>query len=564
MKEFLSLRLMDRLRKPITAMGADYPVFRRILQVKLTMDSRRMPTALSGSGSKDPGGNEKANYFLRSLWVYLLFGAIMIPFVLMGGHYIFQMSLVFGMMMFMIATSLIADFSSVLLDVKDKTILYTRPVGRRTVALVKVAHVSIYLSQITGTLAVPALIAGTIRHGLAFGALFAVLTILSVVLLLVLTALFYLAVLKLFDGEKLKDFINYVQIGLAVGMSVGYQLIGRAFDWDRLKVSFVPEWWHAFIPPLWYGSVFEWLLKGNTAASVVGLALLGLLIPFVGLAAYIKLLPAFERYLQKLSEQQSGNVRRGRWPDWTSKAAELLCRTPGERACFRFAAKMMGQERDFKLKVYPSLGFSLIFPFIFMFNGIQNMGLERLASSRWYLTLYLGATLVPTVLPMLRYSGKHKGAWIFKALPMQDYSPVFKGAMKAFIVRLLLPVFLLQSTVVAVLFGWRILPQLAVIAAVMLLFTLLCYLITEKVLPFSVPFEAVQQPDFGKIILMMLLMAALCGVHAAATFVPFGEGVYLLLLVALNLLVWRWAFPKKGIRAADLARHGGGGQRLSL
>ena len=29
---------------------------------------------------------------------------------------------------------------------------------------------------------------------------------------------------------------------------------------------------------------------------------------------------------------------------------------------------MMKQEREFKLKVYPSLGFSFVIPFIFMFS----------------------------------------------------------------------------------------------------------------------------------------------------------------------------------------------------
>lgn len=48
MTDFYVLRLLDRLQGIFRRIGVNYPVLRSILQVKLTMDSRRTPTVLAG------------------------------------------------------------------------------------------------------------------------------------------------------------------------------------------------------------------------------------------------------------------------------------------------------------------------------------------------------------------------------------------------------------------------------------------------------------------------------------------------------------------------------------
>ena len=44
MRDFPSLKLLDRFEKVFTSFGVDYPIMRKILQVKLIMDRRRVPT----------------------------------------------------------------------------------------------------------------------------------------------------------------------------------------------------------------------------------------------------------------------------------------------------------------------------------------------------------------------------------------------------------------------------------------------------------------------------------------------------------------------------------------
>lgn len=248
MQDYRTLKLLDRFERIFSGFGVDYKIMRRLLQVKLTMDGRRVPTIFSQNAKKE--NKEKNNQYIKSLWIYVLFGLFLIPFVLMGDNYLFQMSLFYGIFTFFVMTSMISDFSSVLLDIRDRNILFPKPVDRKTISTAKMVHVTIYLSFLTIALAGIPLIVGLIKNGLLFFLIAAVNIILIDLLVVGLTALIYLSILRFFDGEKLKDIINYVQIGLSLMIMVGYQLLIRSFELIDLTVSLQPKWWQVFIFPM--------------------------------------------------------------------------------------------------------------------------------------------------------------------------------------------------------------------------------------------------------------------------------------------------------------------------
>lgn len=166
MKDFRTLKLLDKLEKLFTSFGVDYKIMRKILQIKLTMDSRRVPTIFSQNAKKK--GKENSNQYISSLWIYVLFGLFLVIFVLMEENYLFQMSLFYGIFTFIIMTSMISDFSSVLLDIRDRNILFPKPVDRRTISTAKMVHVMIYLSFLTIALVGLPLIIGLIKNGILF------------------------------------------------------------------------------------------------------------------------------------------------------------------------------------------------------------------------------------------------------------------------------------------------------------------------------------------------------------------------------------------------------------
>ena len=110
MRNFYSLKILDHFQRVFEARGYDYTVLRKILQVQLIMDSRRVPTILARSRKKP--NNDSGNAFVRSLWFYVLLGAVDIPMVASDRHFLFFMSIGTATLMFLVMLSMISDFSS--------------------------------------------------------------------------------------------------------------------------------------------------------------------------------------------------------------------------------------------------------------------------------------------------------------------------------------------------------------------------------------------------------------------------------------------------------------------
>ncbi|MEK5640069.1 hypothetical protein BK138_19105 [Paenibacillus rhizosphaerae] len=541
MNDFKTLILLDRCKGLFEKAGMDYVQMRRILQVKLTMDGRRAPT-LIGKTSRSADPDELSNQFLKSLWIYAVMGAVMTPFVVMGHNLIFQMSIVFGILMFMITTSMISDFSSVLLDVRDHTILGSKPVNAKTINMAKAIHIMIYLFFITGSITAAPLVGVLFRYGILFFLVFVLEIVLMDLLIVAITALLYWLVLRFFDGEKLKDIINYVQIGLTMVMAVGYQLIARVFNLVDLQIGYEAQWWHVFLFPVWFAAPFEWLFGGHRGEAIIVFSLLSVLLPLLAVWIYVRMIPSFEANLRKLSTQTARKKGRGgRWPDVLGR---WICRSREEQVFFRFALGMIRKERDYKLKVYPSLGLSLIFPFIFMFNTFNSgSSWEEIRAGNSYLFMYFCAVMIPSAVMMLQYTSTPKGAWIFNTVPLRNHEPVYKGTLKACIAQLILPIFVVESMIFTVIFGVRILPDLLVILVMTLLYTVISFRLMGLEMPFTEPAQAgTQSGRTGLMLLLFLILGAMAGLHFALRFSTYG--VYVLMAVALiaNIAAWKLAF----------------------
>ena len=539
MKNFKILIFLDKFKPVFQWFGVDYQIMRRILQIKLTLDQRKVPTIMQNNSSKNK--SEKSNSFLKSSLLYMLLGIVLIPFVFLKGNYLFQMSFLFGILMFMMMTILISDFSSVLLDLKDKEIILSRPVNGKTLSMAKTIHIIIYMFYITFSFTGPALIVSLYKQGFLFFIIFLLEIILMDLLIVVLTALLYLLILKFFDGEKLKDIINYVQILLSITLTIGYQLIGRLFDFrDIMNISFVPNRWQYFIPSIWFGGLFELIINNNHNFHIISFSILALVIPLLSIIIYVKLTPSFERNLQKLNDS-SGKVK-VRDKGINYYLSKVLCRTKEERTFFKFASNMIKSERTFKLKVYPSLGLSLIFPFIFLFPYFKNGEWEYLTTGKLYFNIYFIAPMIPTILMNIVYSDKYKGAWIYKMLPFSDARDIFKGTIKAFIINLLLPVFVFQSIIFIMIFKTRIALDLIIVLLNIIVFIVICFKFMKISFPFSESYEVVNQSKKFVIIPLFIAMAALAGIHYIATTISNGKYIFILLLIIVNLYAWKKSF----------------------
>lgn len=538
MDNFRSLRMLDAFRKLFIAVGIDYDVMRKILQLKLTMDDRRVPTIFDGANPE-----EGENHFLKSLGIYALYGLILIPFILLGENYMIQLSLVFGIIIFILMTTMITDFSTVLLDLRDKTMLNSRPVDNRTIQAAKTIHVLIYMVSITSAFVTIPVAVSLFSQGPLFALLFVGVLIFVSLFVVVLTALLYLLVLKFFDGERLKDIINYVQIILSIGIFLGYQLVGRSIEFTTSGFIYQFDWWHLFVPAFWFGAPFELLLRGDFSTPLIGLSILALLVPVISLIVYVKMMPSFERNLQKLLTHSTKSKKR--WSGINEFWAKILCRTNEERAMFRFAGLMMEKDREFKLKVYPVLALSLFIPFLFVVNQTRFSSMEEVSSGNGYLSIYFCNFMIPAVIQMLQYSGNDKASWIFKTTPLEQITSTYSATLKSFIVKLYMPIFLVVSIGFTWLFSVSLLPQLVIIFLAGILQTLVTYkLLDNEIHPFSKSFKFIKEAKSAKTLLLALVTGLFYGAHHLALKVPYALPIYFILLLGAVVIGWALIFPK--------------------
>jgi ABC-2 type transport system permease protein len=534
------LKFLDPFQSILQKLNIDYAVMRRILEIKLTMDQRRIPTILSQNTNRKI---KEGNQFLKSLWIYALYGLLTLPFIFIGDNVMFQMSITAGIAMFILMTSMISDFSYVLLDIRDKVIINTKPVNNRTINAAKFFHIAIYLTLITGAfIAIPAIFF-LFKEGFLYFLLFLMKVILIDLLVLAFTALIYMFVLRFFDGEKLKDMINYVQIILAIAVVVGYQIIIRLFDVVELTYQYDFSWWHVLIPPVWFGAPFEMIINQNYSNGIIILSLFALFGPIISIFLYYLSMPSFERNLQKLMEESSTKKKKKR--SLNDLMEKIVCFNQEERLFYRFSSIMISRERDFKLKVYPSLGMALVFPLIFLFNNLSYQSWAELEEGKSYLTIYFTNIIIGTVIHMLQYSAKYKGAWIFQTTPIKEHSAVYSATLKAFFVKLYLPMILMLSILYIWIFSFRILPDLAVVIVSAVLLIIISFkMFNNGKFPFTEPIENAQQDGgtTGKIILIMFIVGAFGFFHFLISLIPLLIYCYLVGLIILTIVLWKRTF----------------------
>jgi len=543
MKDFTVLKLLDKFQSLYKKLGVNYKVMRMILQIKLTMDGRRVSTTMANNKKTDE--NTDKNNYLR----LLMFNAFMSIFI--GLIMMYDMSslkatnIVIGINLFMMVSLMISDFSTVLLDVKEKNILLPKPIDSKTFNAAKTTHICIYLMGLSLSLNVIPLIIGTVKYGVLFFVIFIIENILAVLIVIAMTALLYTLVLKFFDGKKLKDIINYFQILMAFIFAFGYQLVSRVFNTTSMNSEYVPKIWHALLPSMWFAAPFGILIDGNKQPFLIFLVVLAIIGPIMLITLYIKrVVPYFEKNLQKLNDN-GGAVSQGSEKRKEFIAA-LVCKDNIEKSMFKFTQNMIATERSLKLKVYPSLAMAVFMPVLFMFMNREESFVDNIQTGyggKIHLLMYISILLLCFCIAYINNSDSYKGALIYKVLPIENPGVILKGAVKGTIFKLIIPVYIFEAAIFLILKGPSIIMDLSAMFLVLLISSLVYFKISNKAMPFSVKFAIA---DSGKLIgpgiTTMLLLGVLAIVHIVIRNNIIFVGIYVLVLLIVNVILWKTSF----------------------
>lgn len=544
MKEFKILKILDKFQWLYKKLGVNYDAMRMILQIKLIMDSRRVSVVMSNNNK---GDDDCKNNYIQSLMINMFMSIFTGLIIMYNVPSMVAANIIIGISLFMMVSIMISDFSSVLLDVREKNILLPKPIDNKTFNAAKTTHILIYLMGLSLSLTLIPLIMGTVKYGVLFFVIFLVENILSVLIVISLTSLIYTLVLRLFDGEKLKDIINYFQIILVFVLIFGYQLAGRVFSGVNMKGQYVPKFWHALLPSMWFASTFGILIDGNKETFLILLSTLAIIVPVALMVLYIKkLVPYFEKNLQKLNDN-GGAIGKGS-EKRKDLIASLVCNDNIEKSMFKFTQNMISTERDLKLKIYPSLATALFIPILFMFidrNG-GNSFMDNIQTSyggKVHLLMYISIILLCFCTAYINNSDSYKGAFIYKVLPIENPGIILKGAIKGALFKLVIPLYILESVLFLILKGPSIILDLIVMFLVLLIIALICFKISNDRMPFSVKFTTT---DSSKLlvptIICILVLAVFALIHIAIRNSIMLLGIYAVVLLIVNVILWKTSF----------------------
>ena len=537
MKNFLALRILDLFRGIYTKLGVDYNIMRLIIQAKLTLDCRRVPTMSEG-----PIEGKEKNYFYSSLIVYAILGVIFLPIILMNIDSRIKMSVYFSCFMILLLTVLISDFSSVILDVNDKDIIGIRGVEPKTLNAAKTTHIFIYIFMLSLSISGFSLIA-SLRFGIQYFLLLVLSIVLIDILMIIITAIMYLIILKLFKGEKLKDMLNIFQICFLLLFTIGYQFIARSFDFMHTDIAYNQSWWNILFIPMWFSSNFS-LLDGKPIDSIgIVLSILSIVVPIVSLVIYKKLVPVFEKNLQKLNDNTYKS--KSKKEKLSIKVSKLICREKEERAIFNFVYNILDKDRDFKTKVYPSLALGAFMPIIMIFTSYDNSGiinyLMEIRKSYLFLSGYLGIVIMQNIITMVQYSSEFEGAWIYEVLPIKNIRNIYTGMFKSSIYKLFFPSFILLSIVFIVIFKLEVIKHLVVLFLSGILVSMVSFKLNEKHLPFSKPYNVgTSSKNIIVVFKSMITTGILVGIHFGVISMNINVLIYTYALILVGIIKISW------------------------
>lgn len=534
--------------------GIDSRQLALILRAKLTMDDRRPNTfQQTRSGQKKEG---ISNAMLGTMLIALLMGVANLIVFAFGKDDITHFTFFFLAFMFLLASILITDFTSVLIDVRDNMILLPRPINDRTILMARLLHIIVHLNRVILPMSIPVVIYLTIEKGwwaalslfvlLAFACLFAIFLMNAV----------YLFVLKLMSPEKFKSFIAWFQIGFVIFLYGGYQIFLRLTDRrDFQEFSLANSIPVRYFPPYWFARAWETLngAGGNMGWFWVLLSVGGSCASIWAVVRFLA--PAFNRKLamihgsaaQENSQPSVNAVTPANKKQGIGEfLSRLLMREAAARAGFMFTWRWTNRNRGFRMRVYPTIGYLVVWVVLMLVNkqGDDSTGGSAnvsLAPFSFILLIYLSSFIIISAIHQLSISDDYKAAWIFFSYPVKTPGVVIRGGFYSLLCKFYLPLAIILFITGITWKGFGILPNLLLGLSNQLAICSIILLMSTKAFPASRPIE---MKDRSGNFLKSMLMLVITGLTGMVHLLVFKFTAVVLLLAVLSVVA-NWLLLKK-------------------
>jgi ABC-2 type transport system permease protein len=535
MMDKIILRLVLFCSKILVTQGVDFERLKIIAETKVLMDRRRVYMNWKQSQQK-----ENSNPLLITLIIYTFLGLLIGSIVFAFKSLILSMIFIHAYVLFMMAMTVITDFSSVLLDTADNQIILPKPVNSKTLFVARLVHILVYLLQFTIALAVFPILFIFIKFGIITGFASIVTILLTVAFAVFITYLLYAVILRFSNEQKVKDIVGYFQIFMTVFFAVGFQILPRLINFSQLEASFTLHTYSYFLPPVWMALTLDALYNFNFDGIHLIMIFCAFAVPVFTFWLMIKYLaPAFARKLAALNndgavkkiitgiKQQSKSI--------SEKISGIICSSKTESGSFEMVWKITGRDKNFKLQFYPSLAYILVFIFIFVFKSGQNVSTswQNLPETKMFLFfIYLPMFSLASSLGIITTHENFQASWIYQSMPIEKPGYLISGGLKAILSKFFILIYLLMFCFAFYVWGIAITDDFVLGFFNNIFLILLLINLQDHYLPFSRQLNTKQQSGkFVQAMLQMIIIAVIVGLHYLI--IPFPWLTYCLMPISI-------------------------------
>ena len=515
-------------------MGANRAQLAMILRYKLIMDDRRPNTFQQTQVNRKKEGVSRATY--GTMLIALFMGLLNLIAFAMGADDITYFTIYFSFFLFLLSATLISDFTSVLIDPRDTQILLPKPVNDRTFLLARILHIMVHLFRVIVPMLLPAIVYLAIDYNLAVVTRFLISAALASLMAIFFINALYLLIIRVTTPQRFKSIIAWFQIGFMILIYGAYQVMPRATAMENLQQFTVSDYNYVrFLPPYWFAAsvvhAWWWLL----VSAIVSLLSVWLVIRYLA--------PRFNQKLamlggssETLVSQKKSTGTLTSETGYVKRLAGILTSGTVERAGFLFTWKWALRNRGFRMRVYPAIGYILVWFVISIYRNVFQLGesgetgLKGSAAGLLGL-IYLSCFIFISAIQQISQADEYKASWIFYSAPVSAPGPILLGMLKALLAQFFLPLAIVVTGLGFAWQGWVVLPNLLLGFSNILLISGLLLLINYKKLPASLPSN---KADGTGNFLRGLLMLVFNGVFGVAHYFVYGFPIVVLISVILS------------------------------
>ncbi|MEQ1623915.1 MAG: hypothetical protein ABL870_04440, partial [Sediminibacterium sp.] len=219
--------------------------------------------------------------------------------------------------------------------------------------------------------------------------------------------------------------------------------------------------------------------------------------------------------------------------------SKWFSRKGAERIAFMLTYKISSRSRDFKMKVYPAMGYLVVYLVMIFFTNkkitLAELSYGSTSSKILFISLiYFSSFILIMACGQIQYSDKFKAAWMYFTTPIKEPGMLISGAIRAMIVKFYLPLISIISLLSIVFMGPSIIPNLVLGCANQLFITAIVGYISVRELPFSHAQDQVKI-NFIRGLFTFLIPASVAGLHYLIySFMP----VVIILAVLAMIAYW--------------------------